>query len=594
MQIPKNEELNTNKNTENKENFIQESIIKDFANNEQEQEVNENNINSTPLPAVIIPRKQKKFTSFPIQSIYDPSLVGSEEETKKYLCQLCQQICDDPVADSCGCGKIFCNKCLKYYLKNNFNKCPISERSIEKQPQKIDALTECINSLTIKCKNFSNGCEWKGKLSNFKKHIENECKKEFINCPNIDCFRKIMREEMLKHLLECEFRLITCSTCGAKIKFSDKKNHENICPKVIIKCPQGCDKNFERGELEKHKDNCPFTLEKCPFWEIGCKDMKTKKDINKMLENEFNKHLLLFLNSTKSKEENIEFKTEKLGDLFLSGIKTNKNKSNIEVLINDDYNKNMDNGNQQLLCKKRKISSTYSNGENTYNKNNSNKTIEQDLEGINASNKYVSMSVANYNEEESKQNNDVSLNFYEAYNLKNFFKTDKNIIISKGLNGKTHKYVFINKKYAIPRNGPKKYTIKFNLLDNTPWLSMGICDKKIVDQNCGLFCPKKVDEDEKVNTGSYVICVNRFAYNCNNIRQSKIIDIPEPLENKSFGQNGNIIECIVDPSECEIKFKLNGYLIKTFSDVRTFKDDFFTPCLIFLKNNTSVKTTFDY
>ena len=54
-----------------------------------------------------------------------------------------------------------------------------------------------------------------------------------------------------------------------------------------------------------------------------------------------------------------------------------------------------------------------------------------------------------------------------------------------------------------------------------------------------------------------------------------------------------IFELSITPIECELEVKCDGNNIMKFNDVRCFKSDCFSPCLIFLKN-CKVETTFWY
>ena len=245
---------------------------------------------------------KKTFNNFfPIHSIYDNSLILSKINIEPYSCQLCKNICEEPVIDDCGCGKKFCRKCLEYYLIKNKFKCFFTKK-IVKNIQKYDDLTECIYSIKIKCKNYINNCDWEGKISEYKTHLFINCPKQYILCPNENCYTKIIREKMNEHLLICQYKKYICDKCNMQIQLIDKENHINICPKEEIKCSQ-CNRIFLREELEKHNEKCNYFFMKCPFWEIGCNDMKSKKEAEEMLKEEKTKHLLMLLQIKKMVDE---------------------------------------------------------------------------------------------------------------------------------------------------------------------------------------------------------------------------------------------------------------------------------------------------
>ena len=81
--------------------------------------------------------------------------------------------------------------------------------------------------------------------------------------------------------------------------------------------------------------------------------------------------------------------------------------------------------------------------------------------------------------------------------------------------------IFFNKKYNIPKTSQNKFIIKFKILKNSPWLGIGICDRKIVARNNYNFTPPKRSDGKTSNIGTYVISTNKMAWNCNNISQCK-------------------------------------------------------------------------
>ena len=147
-------------------------------------------------------------------------------------------------------------------------------------------------------------------------------------------------------------------------------------------------------------------------------------------------------------------------------------------------------------------------------------------------------------------------------------------------------YVFFNKKFDIPKISPKKYIIEFKLLKDTQWLGVGLCDKKVVKYNNYEFFPSKARDGKRPNIGTYFISTNKMAWNCNNKNQSKIFI-------QAINKKDTIIECILSPKECELEFKCNNNSIIKFNNVRFFKSDYFSPCLIFL-HHSKVETLFKY
>lgn len=88
------------------------------------------------------------------------------------------------------------------------------------------------------------------------------------------------------------------------------------------------------------------------------------------------------------------------------------------------------------------------------------------------------------------------------------------------------------------------------------------------------------------NIGTYAISTNKTAWNCNDMTQCQKFGY-------SLYKDKITIECILSPAEAEMEFKCENKLIIKFNDVKCFKSECFSPCLIFLYNN-AVETNFNY
>ena len=233
----------------------------------------------------IKPPKIKKFPNFPIKNIYSPELFLEQEYIEKFTCGICENVCDDPVMQLCGCEQMYCRKCLLFYYDNYHHKCPECKKET-KEPTAITAVGVIIKLKKMKCKNYTLDCTWQGQCRDYKKHIANNCPKEIINCPNKGCIFKLRREDMDEHLEKCEYREIICSKCNLKIPINQSESHKEVCIKEKILCPQNCGETIERGDINLHKKNCMCSLMECPYTFLGCKHTFIKKDKEKFL-NEF-------------------------------------------------------------------------------------------------------------------------------------------------------------------------------------------------------------------------------------------------------------------------------------------------------------------
>ena len=103
------------------------------------------------------------------------------------------------------------------------------------------------------------GCEWNGERKSLEEHLP-ICPKEIIFCPNEGCGEKEERGRLDQHREECLFEEIYCpKDCGYQGRRGVLTQHiEMECAKVKMPCPQ-CAYLFLRGELAAHR--ClPFLL----------------------------------------------------------------------------------------------------------------------------------------------------------------------------------------------------------------------------------------------------------------------------------------------------------------------------------------------
>ena len=608
------------------------------------------------------------------KNIYNPELfINNFDFMDRYICGLCKNICDNPRYEYCGCESVFCKKCLDLYYESNNNKCP----KCQKETRELipnNSFNESILNLNMRCKNLS--CKWTGKFKDYKKHITKNCPKEFINCPNKGCIIKLRREEIPKHIVNCEYNEYICNICQTKMKMIEKNTHKNICPKEKIKCPRKCGDYIERDKLMEHEKICPNSYIDCPYSIfLGCKDKFMKKEKEERITKDTCKHLDLAIekiqklsneiNNLNSKVAIIENERNNLNNR-LTIIENDRNDLNNKITIieneRNDLKKEIKELKEIMLKNYIKInneinsiniyqnSQNFFKNENPFEKmndmknikseiidknfnNNTEKIIKEesikkdlsnspeiklnssyksceylskkrklsisnpDINSNNISNREFSLFANNNNNEDiSKEKEDIldyiapkKGNDEELYNLlanTNFlFSIRGNIIESIYLKGDKHYFVFFNPKYDIPRSGNKKYSFRVTLLEKSDWLGIGLCDKKIVEKNNYQYDIK--NNGKKRNLGVYIININKLIWNCNNIKQCIKLDY------KSLNKKGTIIECTLSPNECELEFMLNNEFFFVLNDVRCFISDFFSPCLIFLKNG-AIETAFNY
>lgn len=597
--------------------------------------------------------KKKKHPNFPIENIYSPELFLDQEDLDKFTCGLCENICIEPVHLCCGCKTIYCRKCLFYYLEHFNQQCPECKQ-ISNKTVSIDGLEVFIKKMKMKCKNYVANCTWQGLLKEYEEHITKKCPKDIINCPYKGCVIKLKREEMKDHMEKCEYMEIICEKCKLKIYKNHQESHIEKCLKEKINCPQGCEEIIERGDFNLHKQTCIYSIINCPYDFAGCADQFKRSEIKQRLTEDMEKHLNLvkekFANLEKNikelKDENLNLKNEikelkkdklikkkeikeviNISELNVLEKSVNKKNSsekkdkpveNVICLLESENlersgkKKNIENNKEKdiktppkkeneiinlvdekknYLSNKRKPSHNIEiNNNNSNNKNNnsdnndnSNKnsvifnTSKEQFEVVNKDNK-------DFN---SENINGQPTDIYELLEqTKDLFIINNNTIEGNSLKGKKQYYVFFKKKYDIPKTNSKKYMIIFNLVKSSSWLGIGVCDKKIVAKNNYQYSPPKKSDGKTPNIGTYVISTNKMAWNCNNVSQCK------QFEYGVFKDN-TIVKCIISPTECELDFMIDNKVIVKFNDVRCFKSDCFSPCIVFL-HNSIVETNFNY
>lgn len=221
-------------------------------------------------------------------------------------CALCHGIPYLPVSDNLG--NLYCHHCKTKYISLNLTP------SITFNPKVITQLSNVILHNSIHCINKSKGCTWYNEVSRYETHINTECTKQIVNCPNKECNYLSQRDQMQLHLIECEHRLINCDNCDTSLKFCNLNEHNKSCPKAKITCIQQCGVVITRDMLLKHiEDECVKSVVECPFRFLGCNEKGYRHEMEKHMKDKWIQHMLGFLNEVQ------KFKA-KIGDVIDKGI----------------------------------------------------------------------------------------------------------------------------------------------------------------------------------------------------------------------------------------------------------------------------------
>ena len=199
--------------------------------------------------------KKKKATfisvgcEIPLPRLYKSDLHPSQIPIpSKLICPICRNILLIPGRDSCN--HIYCSKCFQNHYKKT-KSCFITNQRCESTLYEVPQLVEELMNLKVYCIYRKKGCHWEGIYKNLQGHLNNECMKQRIQCPNCNCSMKVYRNELDAHKARCPHRLIMCN-CGDFIELCDMEEHKKACLKRLVQCEK-CEKMIEYDCLVKHK-----------------------------------------------------------------------------------------------------------------------------------------------------------------------------------------------------------------------------------------------------------------------------------------------------------------------------------------------------
>ena len=155
------------------------------------------------------------------------------------------------------------------------------------------------------------GCEWEGTVGTLKKHLTT-CEFALIPCPR-ECkgedtkvIQQLMRKDVKIHLQnDCPNRDDECEYCGMKGTYENiKEGHDKICKKKILPCSNvECKKKVRREDMDTHvNDDCEYTTVPCKYENIGCSKRMIRKDIKEHEEDDDKAHLHMALDVLKDKQ----------------------------------------------------------------------------------------------------------------------------------------------------------------------------------------------------------------------------------------------------------------------------------------------------
>lgn len=539
-----------------------------------------------------------------------------------YICPLCEGVYFDPVVDNCG--HVFCKSCLTRQLETE-KICPFSKNRLEVGNfNTLQIVNNILEQQSVVCKNRHFHCDWTGKLLDLQVHLNVNCKRQLVNCPNEGCEKKIFREEVPTHSAQCDYRIISCIDCQIQISFILMTDHQEICPMFKLQCPQQCDSLIQRKNIDIHiRDSCINTYIVCPYAHYGCETKLMKKELNDYLVVHANKHNLLLLNELRNfhttimnKLQSVEnvlplyderlkkfeallsINTSKEANLSHSlkensqNISSSKEKSGIQIKKVRNRKKNENSPNNE-----RHPSQSNTSGHN--NINNISRKRHRTEEGspikMNKQEKTDLIEIIDDVEEQKLRPNLVMSNLANetisldltGYKKDKFFDTEN---ISKGVqlhdnmalclnnHGKSeHRYVFTN--LILDREKEWNFTINAS----STWVAIGICYKEQVVANKYRF----INNFSNFNHGTYGISINGYSWNASIPSENNTMITSFPTITK-----GDKFSFRYLPESKELAYKVVNKFSGKLTGVNPVKGATLVPCIIFL--NSGDEVIFDF
>ncbi|ETO02196.1 hypothetical protein RFI_35240, partial [Reticulomyxa filosa] len=150
---------------------------------------------------------------------------NKQEQVDHFICLICKQVANNPVEINCNQHKdmnetfIVGENCLKKFLNDNNNKCPI-EFHDGCQYYKLYEMQKQINQLNVICqrqfedetkeiKEQVDGdimviCDFKGKIQDMNEHLNNQCKLKVLDCwfKQFGCDHSYSDRDLKQHLVD--------------------------------------------------------------------------------------------------------------------------------------------------------------------------------------------------------------------------------------------------------------------------------------------------------------------------------------------------------------------------------------------------------
>ena len=216
-----------------------------------------------------------------------------DQVPEDYFCKHCKHVAREPNITTC-CGEVLCKACVDAIIQDN-KPCPSCENSNLSSVLQVKYKSK-IQALEVCCTVKDRGCEWTGQLQHLNAHLDvttGDCQYVDVECPK-KCVQKVQKRNVETHLAnECPNRDYRCPHCNFTNKYHVVSEHFDVCPYYPLACPNRCGVNYERDNLQDHKNICRLEEVQCVFSDAGCRAKFIRENEDEHMDRNTQKHLAL-------------------------------------------------------------------------------------------------------------------------------------------------------------------------------------------------------------------------------------------------------------------------------------------------------------
>ena len=151
---------------------------------------------------------------------YDCEFIQPPSSAFQTECPICLHILKQPCLISCPCGQKICRECVEKIKEDN-KPCPLCNKT-NFTFMRDYGLERSLKEFLVLCSFKNDGCEWKGKLGEYRQHLNwnpspqnrlSGCKLVSVKCEH-GCGEWLQRRHITAHVKEqCMKRPYSCSYC---------------------------------------------------------------------------------------------------------------------------------------------------------------------------------------------------------------------------------------------------------------------------------------------------------------------------------------------------------------------------------------------